>query len=175
MPNPAFAPFENDFWHLYRTCRYHELICRERVARAVRIDTRANWWLVASTVGAASVGAIRLATGISTEVVWEVASVVSLWFAFTPLMSRSSDIRYSVFASSAVFDSLASEVAATVIRSRHGGTAQEISEAFDDLRNKYIMEYQSLGAEHTKYEADNRKRLESHLDDVLRKEGRSRP
>ncbi len=80
-----------------------------------------------------------------------------------------------MFASSAVFDSLASEVASTVIRSQISGSTVEISEELKDLRKKYVAEYLSLGADHAQYEQANKQRLEDLLNNVLRREGRFGP
>ncbi len=35
--NPEFEEFEQPFWEPYELCRYHAIICRERVSRLVRL------------------------------------------------------------------------------------------------------------------------------------------
>jgi hypothetical protein len=173
--NPAFPQFENDYWLLYKLCRYNALICRDRVSRAVRTDNRANNWLVASTCGAGMAGTIQVLTVVNTTIVWEIASLVSVGLALQSLLRKATEVKYNAFSSTLVFENLATEVSSSARIGRMTGTSQDIESTYMRLYNLFSDQISKLGPDHTHYEAAHKIRLEQQLEDDLKREGRTPP
>lgn len=174
ITNQVFQPYEQDFWRLYERCRYNGIICTARVVDAVRTDNRANIWLLISVVGAGLAGGVKAITHVETDVVWEIATLISVVLAIVALWRKAPEIKYTVFESIGTFDSLAVDVQHKTIGFRTRGTEQEITVAYKSIYDPFSAELKKLGPDHTNYATAKRKQLDRTLKRTLRAEGIAR-
>jgi hypothetical protein len=172
--NPAFEPYERNFWLLYERCRYNGIISTARVVDAIRTDDRANIWLMISTAGAGLAGGIKVILHLDTDLVWEGASIISIVLALFALYKKAPEIKYTVFESIGKFDSLAAEVQHLTLGFRVQGSEQAFTDSYMRILGALAAELQHLGPDHTGFEAAHRSRLDRTLKRALRREGIAR-
>jgi hypothetical protein len=145
------------------------------VVEAIRADNRANIWLLISTVGGGLAGAIKAVTQLNTDIVWEIATIISVVLAIVALWRKAPEIKYTVFESIGVFDDLAVAIQQRTIALRVTGTANEIQTAYQEVYDRFSAEVRKLGPDHVQYATEKQKRLRKSLKRTLRGEGLTQP
>jgi hypothetical protein len=113
--------------------------------KAARVDDGANIWLLISAVGAGAAGTIKLLLNIETDVVWEIASLMSVALTVRALWKRAPEIKHVVFESIVVFDRLATEVEQATISFRSSGSEAAIAQTYLGIYNTFSGELKVLG------------------------------
>jgi hypothetical protein len=128
-----------------------------------------------STVGAGLAGAAKKIFQVDTDVIWELAAILSVILAVIALWRRAPEIKFGVFESIVVFDRLATQVRQKTNTLRIQGTEDDITRSYSEIYNTLSDELRKLGPDHTGYADRYGRGLRRKLNRVLRDDGAISP